>query len=371
MGMATTRKIGSFVWHDLVGASAENQALLRELGLSARETEGLLASAIHPKSEAHPGHLFTVVHGLDLDYAHVDDEFELTTIELDAVIGEGWLVTHADQPLEVIRTVAEQVTEDPSSVSSPCELLYRVLDTIVDEYDPFLEVFLPQRIDAIEDELFNDRLSTAVRREIYLRRRDVIQLQRIAVPQAKAMRELVELAKDCSFARDEAPLFHHVANRLDRVASLTFSLRSELDSAFEHYLSAVANTQNEVMKVLTMVSAILLPMTVIAGVYGMNFTHIPELRQPWGYPLALVLMAFVGFLGWLYFRARGWIGRGPARLPDITEIPVLGQVLRLPSLGARAITRRVGSPTALARDRSDRYDRPERRGNGTNSPSDL
>jgi magnesium transporter len=143
-----------------------------------------------------------------------------------------------------------------------------VLDTIVDECEPFLEQFIPERIDAIEDALFSDQLSTAVRREIYLRRRDVIRLQRIALPQATAMRELVRLAEAGAVCHADAPLFRDIADRLDRVASLTTTLRAELDSAFEHYLSAVANSQNEVMRILTMVSSILLPLTVVAGIYG-------------------------------------------------------------------------------------------------------
>ena len=283
--MVTTRKIGTFVWHDLVGASSEDETLLRDLGLSELEIEDLLETAVHPKAELAGDHLLVVVHGLDLDYAQEQGEFEIETIELDVVVGPGWLVTHADRSLEVICRVAYLVdrntapgaasSERDSAPRTPCELFHLILDTVVDEYEPFLEQFIPERIDAIEDELFGDRPSTAVRREIYLRRRDVIRLQRVAVPQANAMRELVRLAGKCSFACDDAPLFRDIADRLDRVASLTNGLRSELDSAFEHYLSSVANTQNEVMKVLTMVSAILLPMTMVAGFYGMNFAFIP------------------------------------------------------------------------------------------------
>jgi magnesium transporter len=352
--MVMTRKIGGFVWHDLVGRSEEGEALLRDLGLGERFIDDMLGIAIHPKAVRHEGFLFTVVHGLDLDYAQEDDEFELETLELDVMIGSDWIVTHADSPLEVIRRAASRIEEDPSLAKTPGELLHVVLDTLVDEYDPFLVQFIPQRIDAIEEELFNDRLSAAVRREIYLRRRDVIRLQRVAAPQAMAMRTLAELAKDTPFTREEAPLIHESANRLAWVASQTTTLRAELDSAFDHYLSAVANSQNEVMRVLTMVSAIILPMTFIAGIYGMNFVHMPELVHPYGYPIALGLMAVVGMIGFWYFRRRGWIGRGPLRLPGVQEIPVLGQVLRLPAIGARAVSR-------LAPPRLDRYDRSERR----------
>lgn len=333
-----TREQG-LVWIDLIGRNHEDEGLLRHLGLNDLQIEDLLDDAVHPKSEAGDGHLLTVVHGLDLDYAREQEEFEITTIELDSVLGPNWVVTHADRSLEVIRRVAMLVERDPGRARTPAQLLHLVLDTIVDEYEPFLEQFIPERIDAIEDELFSDQPSAAVRREIYLRRRDVIRLQRIALPQAAAMRELVRLTEAGVAFHADAPLFRDIADRLDRVASLTAALRAELDSAFEHYLSAVANSQNEVMRILTMVSSILLPITVVAGIYGMNFHFMPEIDERWGYPAVMSLNALIVVGGLTYFRSRGWIGRQrevkehTARL----EIASLGRMLRLPAIGARVV----------------------------------
>ncbi|MGH8896579.1 MAG: magnesium transporter CorA family protein [Egibacteraceae bacterium] len=327
------------VWIDLVGRNDADEALLRHLGLHDLEIEDLLDDAMNPKSEAGNGHLLTVVHGLDLDYAQEKEEFEIATIELDGVLGPNWVVTHAERSLEVTRSVAMLVERDPSLARTPGDLLHLVLDTIVDEYEPFLEQFIPKRIDAIEDELFSDRPSAAARREIYLRRRDVSRLQRVALPQATAMRELVRLAETGAVCRADVPLFRDIADRLDRVASLTTSLRTELDSAFEHYLSAVANSQNEVMKILTMVSSILLPLTVVVGIYGMNFRFMPELDKQWAYPAVLVLNALIVVGGLAYFRSRGWIGRQRKTKEQNNglEIASLGRVLRLPAIGARVV----------------------------------
>ncbi|MGH8932951.1 MAG: magnesium transporter CorA family protein [Egibacteraceae bacterium] len=351
------------IWIDLVGRDGQHEMVLRRLGLSDLEVEDLLETAVHPKAEIGHGHLVTVVHGLDLDYAQEQSEFEIETIELDGVLGPNWVVTHADRALEVIRAAARTVEDDPSMIPTPCALLHLVLDTIVDEYEPFLEQFIPHRIDAIEDALFGDQLSTAVRREIYLRRRDVIRLQRVTIPQAEAMRELVRLTQSTTFACDDAALFRDIADRLDRVASLTTTLRAELDSAFDHYFSAVTTSQNEVMRILTMVSAILLPLTVVVGVYGMNFTYMPELDERWAYPAVMALNAAIVVVGLLFFRARGWIGR--RRSMDVhrgpLEIPVLGQVLRLPTLGARAVGAVGRRAIRLAPWRAARYHHVERR----------
>ncbi|MGH8907411.1 MAG: magnesium transporter CorA family protein [Egibacteraceae bacterium] len=351
-----------FVWIDLVGRDGQGEAVLRLLGMRDPQIEDLLEEAIHPKAEVGDGHLLTVVHGLDLDYAQEQAEFEIETIELDGVVGPNWVLTHADRALQVTRQVAALVERDPSAVPTPCALLHRMLDTIVDEYEPFLEQFIPERIDAIEEELFDDRPSAIVRREIYLRRHDVMRIQRVAIPQASAMRELVRLAKTCEFACDDAPLFRDIADRLDRVASLTATLRAELDSAFEHYFSAVATNQNEVMKILTMVAAILLPLTVVTGIYGMNFEYMPELDERWAYPAVLALNAAIVVIVLLFFRARGWIGRRraePTRKP--LEIPVLGQVLRLPALGGRAVGEVTRRAARLALRGRARYHHAERR----------
>jgi magnesium transporter len=360
---AALREDDGLVWIDLVGRDGQNEALLRRLGLEDLEIEDLLETAIHPKAEVGDGHLLIVLHGLDLDYAGEQDEFQIETIELDGVVGPNWVVTHANRALEVTRQVATLVERDPSVVATPCALFHRMLDTIVDEYEPFVEQFIPERIDAIEDELFDRYPSGLVRREIYLRRRDVMRIQRVAVPQATAMRELVRLATTSAFACHEAALFRDIADRLDRVASLSTTLRAELDSAFEHYFSAVATNQNEVMKVLTMVSAILLPLTVVTGIYGMNFVHMPELDEQWAYPAVLALNVTIIVVGLLFFRARGWIGRRrvePYR--GRREIPVLGRALRLPALGARAVGIVSRRAARLAFLTPARYHRAERRG---------
>lgn len=93
---------GGLVWIDLVGRGGDDEALLRRLGLSSLEISDLLETSAHPKAETGDGHLLTVVHGLDLDYAQEQGEFALTTIELDGVVGSNWVMTHADRPLEVI-----------------------------------------------------------------------------------------------------------------------------------------------------------------------------------------------------------------------------------------------------------------------------
>lgn len=349
---------GGFLWADLVGHHPHEARLLRAFGVGSLVMEDMLDEETYPKTEDHGGYLFTVVHGLDLAGSTVDGAFELATTEIDALLARDWLITHAAAPHEVLHAVADALSAGRVAIpQTPARLLHLLLDTAVDEYEPFIDRFIPARIDDIEDELFAPRPSSLARREIYLRRRDVIRIQRVAAPQAEAVRVLAVLARQGEVVRArEALLFDDIADRLDRVASTTRSLREQLDSAFEHYHSAIATQQNEIVRVLTLVSTVLLPLTVITGIYGMNFQFMPELDEPWGYPFALTLCAAVVSGALALFRARGWIGGGRARAERARsrtaqrdlEMEVLGRRVRLPVLGAREVDG-IGDPTLARR----------------------
>ena len=328
------RDSGGVLWIQAVGDGGEVTSALHDFGLEDWIIEDMMESSTHPKAEAWPGALFLVVFGVE----HVinNDEFALHTAEVDMVLGNGWVVTHTTQPYELLDRIAETITRDTREAASAPELLHLILDRIVDRYEPFIDDFIPATIDEIEDRLFAGSVDASVREEIYLRRRDVQQLQRVAAPQMAAVRRIATLSESSGLGPPH--LFTDIADRLAYVAAQIESLRGQLNAAFDHYQSLVAHSQNEVMKVLTMVSATLLPITVVAGIYGMNFHHMPELDERWGYPFALGLSALIVLGNVLYFRAKGWIGRRdqgerPTRTVELDP----GVVLRIPAMGARGI----------------------------------
>jgi len=339
------------VWIDVAGEEREDYDVLCAMGLSGLVVEDMMDDAAAPKTERHDGYLFTVVHGLDLEAGGRDD-FQLETIELDAALGSGWLVTHAHRRLDLVTTVHERLARGGAGAETPAALLHELLDVMVDQYAPFIDTFIPARMDAIEDELFADHPSSLARREIYLRRRDVIRLARVAQPQADALRALSVASQEAG-AESDARLFGDIADRLDRISAATAALRDELDSAFQHYHSQVAASQNEITKVLALASTVLLPLTVITGVYGMNFQYMPELDERWGYPFALSLCALVLIINVLVFRAKGWIGgkearaaRARARLrPEDLQLRILDRTVRLPALGDREVVGPTDRPT--------------------------
>ena len=338
------------LWIDQVGADERIPQLMAELGVDEFVVEDMLQTATHPKAEARRDHLLLVVNGLDVDTDA--DRFELSTLEMDVVLGATWVVTHSDEQLEVKERTGELLQRDPAQGATAAEVVHLLLDAMVDEYEPFIDQFIPQRLEAIEDALFEGATDPDVRREIHLRRRDVQRLQRAAAPQAEAVRRAGILSG--TIAPGQQHLFSDIADRLTRVSAQTDSLRSQLDTAFAQYQTLVANTQNEIMKVLTMVSATLLPITVVTGVYGMNFDVMPELRQRWGYPAVMTLNVLIVVSSLTFFRWKGWIGgrreRDRRKLGGNIDLG-FGRVLRTPAMGARAVTRTAGRLVRRGRPR--------------------
>ncbi len=322
------------LWIHAVGAGPDVDETLRDFGIEEWIVEDMMETSTHPKAEAWPGALFLVVFGVE---ATADQHrFELQTTEVDAVLGDGWLVTHTSKPLALFDRLADVVGRDPREAATSGDLLHLIMDKLVDGYEPFIDDFIPEAIDEVEHDLFSGRADEAIRQEIYLRRRDVQRLQRVAAPQLAAVRRGATMAESSQTA--QAHLFIDIADRLAYVAGQIESLRNQLDAAYDHYQSQVAQSQNEIMKVLTMVSATLLPITVVAGIYGMNFQHMPELDERWGYPFALGLSSLIVLGNVLFFRAKGWIGRPtrPERRPRTLELDP-GLVLRIPAMGARGL----------------------------------
>ena len=188
-------------------------------------------------------------------------------------------------------------------------LLHQILDQIVDFYSPVLDDF-DDRIDRLEEDIFalkqpNNEILT----EIMDLKRSVLRLRRIS---GKQMDILHRMSRgEFTLIPDEMrPFYRDVYDHLIRVVDLSESYRDLISGSLEAYLSVVSNRLNEIMKVLTIFSAIMLPLTFIAGVYGMNFDNMPELHSSYGYFAVIAIMLVVAMGMLLFFKRRGWIGGG-------------------------------------------------------------
>lgn len=329
-----------FVWIDFAGADPQEAAVLDELGLPPLVLEDMREDRHLPKLETTGGTLSLTVHGLDV--ASLDDEAR--TLELDCAMTDDLLVTWHDQDLASVRAVGERLDSGAFGFARPFLLLHRVLDVMNDVLVPFVD-HLEQRLDVIEEDIL-DEPTDQTRLEIYQLQRDVIQLRRVVLPQAEVVRRL---------GRDRAPwwregdesLVRDLQDHLTRMATMCDSYAQLLDSAMDSYRSALDDRLNDMLATLTIVSAVLLPVSVLAGLWGMNFLVIPGTEDPNGFWWLLGSSGALVLLLLLWFTARGWIGGRAERraaerrsgLGVVLEVPVLGQVLRVPVRGGRKVGR--------------------------------
>jgi magnesium transporter len=225
--------------------------------------------------------------------------------ELDIVVADRWVFTHHPSPSSVVDGVLRDLERHPRSVQrGPAFLAHALLDHLVDDYLPLMDSFDDQ-LEALESKVVTDP-TREVLQELFRLKRELQQLRRTAVHQ----REILQRLARGEFERipsDALPFFRDVFDHFARVADLADSYRELLSNDLDAYLSVVSNRMNEIMKTLTIVSTVLLPMTFLVGVYGMNFEHMPELHWRYGYLYFWGLLATVvgATLGWL--RYRRWI----------------------------------------------------------------
>jgi magnesium transporter len=264
--------------------------------------ENCLGEVVHPKIDDYPDYLYIVVHGV----VAVDLAKEaFRTEELDIFLGPRYLVTHHQEPRRSIEEVRERCRKRPDLLGRGSDfLLHDLLDAVVEHYQPALEQ-IESEIDRVEERIFSDP-SQETLNDILALKRDVLRLRRIIGPQKEAVNRLTR--REFRLVSDAAiPYFRDVYDHLFRMQDLTEQYRDLITGAMEAYLSMVSNRLNTVMKALTAVSTVILPMSLIAGIYGMNFKRMPELEWPWGYPLALGLMAAVGLGLFAFFKTKRWI----------------------------------------------------------------
>jgi magnesium transporter len=298
------------IWVDMEAPTAEDEKILRDVfHFHPLTIEDCHENRHYPKIEEFPGYLYLILHGVRADTS--PDHFN--TIELDAFLGPNYVITYHHEFFRSIANVKQLLETTPVVCRRGAAfLLHQILDQIVDYYSPVLDDF-DERIDQLEDDIFTLKSpSNVILAEIMDLKRGVLRLRRIS---SKQMDVLYRMSRGEYSLIDQTmlPFFRDVHDHLVRVTDLAENYRDLISGALEAYLSVVSNRLNEIMKVLTIFSAIMLPLTFIAGVYGMNFEYMPELHSRYGYYTVWVIMVLValGMLG--FFWKRGWIGRGPAK----------------------------------------------------------
>lgn len=294
---------GAVVWIDVHGSEPEVVPFLRDrLKLHPLAIEDIFSERVTPKIEDFKDHLYMVMHAVRKDGDRPED---LRTLELDVIVGSNWVVTHHADEVPAIEAVLEELRRNPLEMErGPAFLAHGIIDRLTDLYLPVVDKF-EEELDGIENAVVERPRREHLRRLFQLKR----SLQRLRRLSAYQRDMLLRLSHgEFSQIPEKALVFYRdVYDHFVRIADLADGYREIITSALEIYTSTVANRTNDVMKALTVVSSVLLPLNLIAGLWGMNFDRLPGRHFPWGFEVTVVVMlVLAGALFW-WFRRRRWI----------------------------------------------------------------
>jgi magnesium transporter len=292
---------GSFVWLGLHEPDEQEfDAVRREFDLHPLAVEDAIKAHQRPKLELYGRSLFIVLKPAQW----VEDSGTIEFGEILIFIGKGFIITvrHGEAPLHEVRLRLE---EEPALLEcGPSAALYAIVDRIVDDYQPVVAA-VDHGVDAVEREVFSATAMNAAE-SIYKLKRDVLELHAVVNPLAAPL-EVLARGRHELVSGKVKPYFRDVHDHLLRVIDEVESNRDLLTSVLAANLSQVTVRQNEDVRRISAWAAIIAVPTAIAGIYGMNFEHMPELGWTFGYPLALAtIVAAAGGL-YLYFRKIGWL----------------------------------------------------------------
>lgn len=277
------------------------QAIGDAVGIHPLTLEDIANTSQRPKIEDYGDYLYVAIRMLSPDS---DGEFQSKQVSL--VLGRGYVISFQEQPGDAFERIRERLRAGAGRLRSEGAdyLFYALLDAIVDGYFGVIEVF-GERIEAVEEEVVADPDRETLQ-AIYALKRSLVALRRSVWPLRDVVAELER--GDSPLIRESTLVYlRDVYDHTIEVAETVETYRDTMSGLLDVYLSSQSSRMNEIMKVLTIIATIFIPLTFIAGLYGMNFAYMPELRHPWGYPAALTLMAIIAGVMLLYFKKKGWI----------------------------------------------------------------
>jgi magnesium transporter len=264
--------------------------------------EDITHTVQRPKIEEFGDYIFVVIKMIYYD--EKDDEIKAEQVSI--ILGTNFVITFQEREGDVFNPVRDRIRKAKGRIRRMKSdyLTYALIDTIVDHYFIVLEK-LGEKIEGMEEELVTNP-TPATLQTIHTLKRELIFLRKSIWP----LREVINVLE-----RGELSLIHKstgiylrdVYDHTIQVADTLETFRDMVSGMLDIYLSSISNKMNEVMKVLTMIATIFIPLTFIAGIYGMNFKYIPELEWHWGYAAALVLMGIIAFVMFMYFRNKKWL----------------------------------------------------------------
>jgi magnesium transporter len=271
-------------------------------GLHPLIQEDIAHTGQRPKVETYDNHVYVVSKML----YHDGQEDHLRAEQVSFVLGGSYLISFQEDPGDVFDPVRKRLREGRGRIrkAGTDYLTYALLDVIVDHYFVILEE-LGDRTEEIEEEVLDDP-QTETQGRINDLRRDLIFMRRMTWPVRELLSQLQRLDSPL-WTEETRPFVRDTYDHAVQVLDLVESLRDVVGGLTDLYMTSLSNRMNEIMKVLTIIGTIFIPLTFIAGIYGMNFEYMPELTFWYGYPTAMAGMAVIAAILLVYFRRKGWI----------------------------------------------------------------
>ena len=300
--------VDAVTWIDVQGFG--DKSVIQRIGDIFQLHPLVLADVVNvpqrPKAESYDDQLLIIVR-----MVHVEDPDQITMEQVSVLLGKNYLLTFQEHYGDVLDPIRHRIRTGTGRMYNHGAdyLAYAIVDTIVDAYYPALEA-IGDHLEELEDEVIL-RPGPQLVGKLHRLKSRLVHLRRGTWPQREA---LVALARgDYPNISEEVRVY--VRDTYDHCVQTTEVVemyREMVSDLMNTYLSSVSNRTNEVMKVLTIVATLFIPLTFLVGVYGMNFEYMPELHARWAYPLLWAIMIVVAIGMLVFFRRRGWIGAKPA-----------------------------------------------------------
>jgi magnesium transporter len=291
-----------FIWLDIQAPKDEDIALLRdEFKFHRLAIEDATRHHERPKVESYEGYYFLVFYAITYD----ETNNRLHNEAMNLFIGANYIVSVHEGEVKAIDETIKRWQKDEGDFGNDAgALLYSLLDSITDDYFPVIDR-LADRVEAIEEQIF-EKFQESSLQDVFSLKRDLLSIRRIVAPERDVLNVLI---------RREVPIFErntilYLQDVYDHIVRITDSIdtyRDLLSSALDAFLSVQSNRLNQILKILTITSIVLMSDALVAGIYGMNFEFMPELHWAYGYPFALGLMVAISLTLILLFRKWKWI----------------------------------------------------------------
>ena len=270
-------------------------------GLHPLVLEDIMNTDQRPKMEDFGDYVYIVLKMLSLN-----DRGEVAAEQVSLILGKNFVLSFREQNSRIFDPIVERIQSGKGFIrkAGADYLAYALLDAVVDHYFVVLEK-REEEIDALEEEVIANATPGTLQR-IHKLRRELIFLRKAIFPFRSVISSL-ERGESAFFEQTSRIYLRDIYDHTIHIIDTLETFRDLATGLLDIYLSSVSNRMNSVMRILTVIATIFMPLTFLAGVYGMNFKNMPELEWQWGYPAVLLLMATVGISMQVYFRKRKWL----------------------------------------------------------------